>query len=157
MFALVCGCSSPHCERTATQQFFKLDDKLQHVNMLRYFDGGTIGLELTDIHGSNSSICIDNEGFGIIIPKSEENLPETIEYINQRKKKCIYMGATHPDNKGAEKIEHNSDLEKSILDRIKLLMENNPEFEEEFSCFIEATESERYMTIHYEEDMTKYE
>jgi hypothetical protein len=154
---LLVGCSSLDTDKTATQQFFNLDTNLQHVNMLYYFDGGTVGLELTDIHGKQANICIDNEGFSTIIATSEKGLPETTEYINRRKQKCIYLGATHHEDNGAEKIEYRSDLEAAVLERINIMMTENPEYHDEFSRFIDTTKTERHLTVIYEDDLSKYE
>jgi hypothetical protein len=151
LFAVIVGCSSPpDTNLTAVQRFFDLDESLQIVEMLSYLDGGTIGLKLVDIHGNKSDLCIDNEGFGILIPKEEKGLPETLEFIDRLKHTCIYVGATHPDNDGAEKIEYQSDLESSVMERIKLLMSQNIEFEDEFYRFISATHSERDLSVIYE-------
>ena len=151
LFTLVVGCSSPYSNQSrVVQQFFDMDDQLQNVELNRCLDGGTISLEITDIHGNKTTICIDNEAFGILIDESERDLPETVEYINQKKQKCIYLGVIHPSFKGAEKIEYHSDLEASVLKRIELLKEKNPLFKEEFSQFIETTQSERHLTIKYE-------
>jgi hypothetical protein len=76
-------------------------------------------------------------------------LPETAEYIKQRKQKCIYIGAIHPSFEGAEKIEYHSELEISILERVHQMKMKNPQFENEFSRFIETTKSERNLTVEY--------
>lgn len=148
------GCNHPqhNNQAIAVQQFFKLDERLQSVDMSYILDGGTIGMELTDIHGNQSSICIDNQTFGIYIPKLEKDLPETIEFIKRMNQKCVYVGAIYPKYEGAQKIEYHSDLEAAVLAHIEKMMSANRQYHDEFSQFLKAVKTERNLEVIYEDD-----
>jgi hypothetical protein len=118
-----------------------------------YFDGGTTALELTDIHGNKSLFCIDGESFGQLIPIEEKDHPDTEEFINRLKEKCIYMGVRHPSHEGGEKIEYRSQLENDILKRINEFIKQNPQFEKDLLRFIATTQSERDLSVEYYDDL----
>lgn len=147
----IIGCSHQrHINNTAeVRQFFELDVQLQNVELHYYYDGGTTGLELTDVYGNQSAICIDCEAFGIGIPESKQTSPETIDRIRKLREKCLYVGATHPDIDGAEEIECHSDMEARILERVKEFMLNNPQYDTEFSRLMDSVETERNISIEY--------
>ncbi len=149
--AIALGCSSPEFRQgEATQQFFKLDSKLQDVNLHHFADGGTYALELTDVSNNEVWMCLGSASFTQVIPKGKEDLPETGEFIEKSKHISIFMGVIHPSNDGAEKIKYRSEIETKILSRLQRFIESNPQFEEELSQFMTASQLERQFNIEYE-------
>ena len=153
LIALITGCHSNNVDQnTASASFFNTDIKLQNVDMSYYFDGGSVGLELTDIHGHKSLICVNNKSERYIILKSEEGLYDIEALSKEGKQSSIYLGAIYPDHNGAEEVEFNSELEADILKRIHEMIEFNPEFEDELMKFITTSRSERNFDIEIWED-----
>jgi len=153
LIVFITGCHSNNVDQTtASVSFFQTDIRLQNVDMGYYLDGGSVGLELTDIHGHKSLICVNNQSKRLIILKSEEGLYDIEALLKEGKQSSIYLGAIYPTNEGAEEVEFNSELEADILKRIQEMIEHNPEFKDGLMKFISTSRSERNYSIKIWED-----
>ena len=66
------------------------------VDVLYFRDGGTVGVILEDEKKKRTSFCFDRR-------------------LGSETPNRIYVGATHPENKGAKLVEKGSSLEETIL------------------------------------------
>lgn len=65
-------------------------------NVVKYDDGGTVEIALSDSRSSRLQVCLDFQ-------------------IDSKTPGHIYIGARHPTDPGARHVEPNSDTEKAIL------------------------------------------
>lgn len=101
----------------------KLYRPIEIKDVLEYRDGGTIGIVLKDSKERTFSFCYD--GRAIIVPwfDTYEEIVKYEEEYRLRHPRHIYVGATYPDEAGAQKIPVGGKEEQSILQLLENIME----------------------------------
>jgi hypothetical protein len=117
--------------------------------MFYCLDGGTLGMRLSDIYGNQIDMSVDCNRIHIEVPESIKEEPGVIERIEKTKQVCIYLGGVHKDDAGIEKIEFRSQLERRVLNRLRELIKDNPQYENNISDFILASQRIRDVEIEY--------